>query len=44
MLRQEFPQVPWPQFESREALRLLRYRHRLVQMRTKCKSSLAGAG
>jgi hypothetical protein len=27
-------------FESREILRLQRYRHRLVQMRTKCKNSL----
>ena len=39
-LRQEFPQVHLPAFESREILRLLRYRHRLVQMRTKCKNSL----
>lgn len=29
-----------PSFESREVLRLLRYRHRLVQMRTRCKNSL----
>jgi transposase len=32
--------VHQPSFESREILRLLRYRHRLVQMRTKCKNSL----
>ena len=38
--RQEFPKVHRPSFESREVLRLLRYRHRLVQMRTKCKNSL----
>jgi transposase len=40
LLRQEFPQVHRPAFESWEILRLLRYRHRLVQMRTKCKNSL----
>ncbi|HEX8129555.1 MAG TPA: IS110 family transposase [Pyrinomonadaceae bacterium] len=40
LLRQEFPQVHRPSFDSREILRLLRYRHRLVQMRTKCKNSL----
>ena len=40
LLRQEFPQVHRPSFESREILRLLRYRHRLVQMRTKRKNSL----
>jgi transposase len=40
MLKGEFPQVHRPAFESREILRLLRYRHRLVQMRTKCKNSL----
>lgn len=40
LLRQEFPQVHRASFESREILWLLRYRHRLVQMRTKCKNSL----
>jgi transposase len=40
LLRQEFPRVHRPSLESREILRLLRYRHRLVQMRTKCKNSL----
>jgi transposase len=40
MLKGEFPQVHRPSFESREILRLLRYRHRLVQMRTQCKNSL----
>lgn len=40
LLRQEFPQVHRPACESREILPLLRYRHRLVQMRTKCKNSL----
>jgi transposase len=40
LLRRVFPQVHRPSFESREILRLLRYRHRLVQMRTKCKNSL----
>ena len=40
LLREEFPQVHRPSLESREVLRLLRYRHRLVQMRTRCKNSL----
>lgn len=40
LLKGEFPQVHRPSFESREAPRLLRYRHKLVQMRTRAKSSL----
>ncbi len=40
LLREEFPRVHRPSLESREVLRLLRYRHRLVQMRTKIKNSL----
>lgn len=40
LLRGEFPQVHRPAFESREVLRLLRYRHKLVQMRTRAKNSL----
>ena len=40
LLREEFPRVHRPSLESREVLRLLRYRHRLVQMRTRCKNSL----
>jgi len=40
MLRQEFPQVHQPSLESREVLRLPRYRHKLVQMRTRIKNSL----
>ena len=40
LLRDEFPRVHRPSLESREMLRLLRYRHRLVQMRTRCKNSL----
>lgn len=40
LVRGEFPQVHLPSFESREVLRLLRYRHRLVQMRTQVKNSL----
>ena len=40
MLKGEFPQVHRTSFESREILRLLRYRHRLVQMRTQVKNSL----
>lgn len=40
LLRGEFPRVYRPCFESREVLRLLRYRHKLVQMRTRAKNSL----
>src|SRR5215213_10918516 len=40
LLRGEFPQVHRPPFESREVLRLLRHRHKLVQMRTRAKNSL----
>jgi transposase len=40
MLKGEFPPVHRTSFESREILRLLRYRHRLVQMRTQMKNSL----
>jgi transposase len=40
LLKGEFPQVHRPPFESREVLRRLRYRHKLVQMRTRAKNSL----
>lgn len=46
----EFPRIHHPSFENREVLRLLRYRHKLVQTRTRVKNSLpalaygAGAG
>lgn len=40
LLRGEFPRVHRPPFESREVLRLLRYRHKLVQLRTRAKNSL----
>jgi len=40
LLKEEFPRVHRPSFESREVLRLLRYRHRLVQLRTMIKNSL----
>ena len=40
LLKGEFPQVHRPSFEGREVLRLLRYRHKLVQMRTRAKNSL----
>jgi transposase len=40
LLKREFPQVHRPSAESREVLRFLRYRHRLVQMRTMIKNSL----
>ena len=40
LLRGEFPQIHRPPFESREVLRLLRYRHKLVQIRTRVKNSL----
>jgi transposase len=38
--KDEFPRIHHPPFESREVLRLLRYRHKLVQMRTRAKNSL----
>jgi transposase len=48
LLKGEFPQVHRPPFESREVLRMLRYRHKLVQVRTRAKNSLqalaCGAG
>ena len=40
LLKGEFPRVHRPPFESREVLRLLRYRHKLVQIRTRAKNSL----
>lgn len=40
LLKSEFPQVSRPSFESREVLRHLHYRHKLVQMRTRAKNSL----
>jgi transposase len=40
LLKGEFPQIHRPTFESREVQRLLRYRHKLVQMRTRAKNSL----
>ena len=40
LLKGEFPRVHRPPFESREVLRLLRYRHKPVQMRTRAKNSL----
>jgi transposase len=40
LLRGEFPRVRLPPPESREVLRLLRYRHRLIRMRTQVKNSL----
>jgi transposase len=40
ILKGEFPRVHCPPPESREVLRLLRYRHRLIRMRTQVKNSL----
>ncbi len=40
LLRGDFPAVHWPNRESREALGLLRYRHRLVKIRTILKNGL----
>lgn len=40
LLKGEFPQVHRPSLESREVLRHLRYRHKLVQMRTRAKNCL----
>ncbi len=36
----EFPRIHRPGIRSREILRMLRYRHKLVQMRTRIKNSL----
>ena len=40
LLKGEFPRVSRLSFESLEVLRRLRYRHRLVQMRTRMRNSL----
>jgi transposase len=40
MLRDEFPRIHRPTPESREILRMLRYRHKLVKLRTMVKNSL----
>lgn len=40
MLKEEFPRIHRPTRESIEILRMLRYRHRLVGMRTMIKNSL----
>ncbi|MEA2173834.1 MAG: transposase [Blastocatellia bacterium] len=40
MLKDEFPRINRLSFESLEILRRLRYRHRLVQMRTRMRNSL----
>lgn len=40
LLKGEFPQVHRPCLESREVLRLLRYRYKLVQVRPRAKNSL----
>lgn len=40
LLHGEFPRIHQPSVTSREILRMLRYRHKLVQMRTTIKNSL----
>ena len=40
LLHDEFPQIHRPTVQSREILRMLRYRHKLVRMRTVVKNSL----
>src|SRR5919106_1957312 len=40
LLHNEFPRIHRPTARSREILRMLRYRHKLVQMRTIIKNSL----
>jgi transposase len=40
LLHGEFPRIHRPSVTSREILRMLRYRHKLVQMRTTIKNSL----
>jgi hypothetical protein len=39
LLKGEFPQIHRPSFESQEVLRLLRYRHKLVQFRTRARTA-----
>lgn len=40
LVRNEFPRIHRPVAASREILRMLRYRHKLVKIRTICKNSL----
>lgn len=40
LLQNDFPAIHWPSPESRDVLGLLRYRHRLVKMRTMLKNGL----
>jgi transposase len=40
LIGDEFPRIYRPTLESREVLRMLRYRHRLVKMRTMAKNSI----
>lgn len=40
LLKGEFPRISRPSLESLEVLRRLRYRHRLVQMRTRMRNAL----
>src|SRR5437879_9897151 len=40
LVHDEFPRLHRPSLESREMLRMLRYRHKLVKMRTIIKNSL----
>jgi transposase len=40
LVRDEFPRIHRPAPPSREILRMLRYRHKLVKIRTICKNSL----
>ena len=40
LIHNEFPRIHRPSSNSREILRMLRYRHKLVQMRTTIKNSL----
>jgi len=40
LIHDEFPRIHRPSPQSREILRMLRYRHKLIQIRTKIKNSL----
>lgn len=40
LLKGELSRVHGPPFESRDVLRVLRYRHKLVRLRTRAKNSL----
>ena len=44
MLHNEFPRLHRPALQSREVMRMLRYRHKLIKLRTMSKNSLQALG